>query len=190
MGCFPPWPTVYWYLTWWHDDGTVERVHDALRDRVREADGRNPEPSAGLIDSQSVRTAGSAPAATRGFDAGKKVKGRKLFIVTDALGLLLAVHVVAANIQDRDGARRPLLWTRLDHPGVKKICADQGSRAAWSIGPLRSSAASWIWSVKTRAGAASRSNPSGGRSSAPSLGSPPTAASPGTTRPFRPCPRP
>jgi transposase len=66
------------------------------------------------------------PAATRGFDAGKRVKGRKRFIVTDTLGLLLAVHVVAASVQDRDGARRPLLWTRLDHPGVKKIWADQG----------------------------------------------------------------
>ncbi|WP_226962400.1 IS5 family transposase [Streptomyces sp. C8S0] len=123
---FPPWPTVYWYFTWWHDDGTVERVHDALRDRVRQADGRSPEPSAGLIDSQSVRTADTVPAATRGFDAGKKVKGRKRLIVTDTLGLLLAVHVVAASVQDRDGARRPLLWTRLDHPGVKKIWADQG----------------------------------------------------------------
>ncbi|MER7490782.1 IS5 family transposase [Streptomyces sp. NPDC126497] len=118
---FPPWPTVYWYFTWWHDDGTAERIHDALRDQVREA-----EPSAGLIDSQSVRTADTVPAGTRGFDAGKKVKGRKRFIVTDTLGLLLAVHVVAASIQDRDGARRPLLWTRLDHPGVKKIWADQG----------------------------------------------------------------
>ncbi|MFC9756911.1 transposase [Streptomyces sp. NPDC056921] len=85
---FPPWPTVYWYFTWWHDDGTVERIHDALRGKVR--------------------------------------KGRKRFIVTDTLGLLLAVHVVAANVQDRDGARRPLLWTQLDHPSVQKIWADQG----------------------------------------------------------------
>ncbi|WP_229889664.1 IS5 family transposase [Streptomyces mirabilis] len=123
---FAPWPTVYWYFTWWHDDGAVERIHDALRDQVREADGRNPGPSAGLIDSQSVRTADTVPAATRGFDAGKKVKGRKRFIVTDTLGLLLAVHVVAANVQDRDGGRRPLLWTRLDHPSVRKIWADQG----------------------------------------------------------------
>lgn len=97
-----------------------------MRDRVREGDGRDPEPSAGLIDSQSVRTADTVPATTRGFDAGKKVKGRKRFIVTDTLGLLLAVHVVAASVQDRDGAQRPLLWTRLDHPGVKKIWADQG----------------------------------------------------------------
>ncbi|MFC8454603.1 IS5 family transposase [Kitasatospora sp. NPDC057223] len=123
---FAPWPTVYWYFTWWHDDGMVERIHDALRGQVREADGRNVEPSAGLIDSQSIRTADTVPAATRDFDAGKKVKGRKRFIVTDTLGLLLAVHVVAANIQDRDGARRPLLWTRLDHPSVRKIWADQG----------------------------------------------------------------
>jgi transposase len=98
---------VYWYFTWWHDDGTVERIHGALRSRVREADGRGVEPSAALIDSQSVRTADTVPVATRGFDAGKKVKGRKRFIVTDTLSLPLAVHVVAANVQDRDGARRP-----------------------------------------------------------------------------------
>ncbi|MGW4379325.1 transposase [Kitasatospora sp. NPDC004531] len=88
--------------------------------------GRNAEPSAGLINSHSVRTADTVPATTRGFDAGKKVKGRKRFLVTDTLGLLLAVHVVAANIQDRDGGKRPLLWTRLDHPGVKKVWAGQG----------------------------------------------------------------
>jgi hypothetical protein len=96
------------------------------RSWVREADGRKAEPSAGLIDSQSVRTADTVPAVTRGFDAGKKVKGRKRFVVTDTLGLLLAVHVVAANVQDRDGARHPLLWTRLDHPSVRKIWADHG----------------------------------------------------------------
>ncbi|MEU8517331.1 IS5 family transposase [Kitasatospora sp. NPDC048722] len=123
---FAPWPTVYWYFTWWHDDGTVERIRDALRGKVRKADGRDVEPSTGLIDSQSVRTADTVPAATRGFDAGKKAKGRKRFTVTDTLGLLLAVHVVEASIQDRDGAKRPLLWTRLDHPSGKKIWADQG----------------------------------------------------------------
>lgn len=117
---------MYWYFTWWHDDGTVERIHDALRNQVRQADGRNAEPSAGLIDSQSVRTADTVLASTRSFDADKKVKGRKRFIVTDTVGLLLAVHVVAANIQDRDGARRPLLWTRLDHPSIRGIWADQG----------------------------------------------------------------
>ncbi|MFE7788594.1 IS5 family transposase [Streptomyces sp. NPDC057460] len=123
---FAPWPTVYWYFTWWHDDGTVERLHDALRDQVRVADGRSVEPSAGPIDSQSVRTADTVPVSTRGFDAGKKVKGRKRFIVTDKLGLLLAVHVVAASIQDRDGTKRAPLWTRLDRPSIQKAWADQG----------------------------------------------------------------
>lgn len=70
---FDPWPTVYWHFTWWHDGGTVERIHDVLRSKVRNADGRDAEPSAGLIDSQSVRTADTVPAATRGFGAGKKV---------------------------------------------------------------------------------------------------------------------
>jgi transposase len=137
---FPPWPTVYWYFTWWHDDGTVEKVHDALRGKVRQADGRNPEPSAGLIDSQSVRAADTVPKATSGFDAGKKTKGRKRFIVTDTLGLLLAVHVVAASVQDRDGGKRPLLWTRLDHPTVRKFWADQGFAGrlvTWAADTLR-----------------------------------------------------
>jgi hypothetical protein len=82
--------------------------------------------SAALACRSPPRTADTVPAATRGFDAGKKVKGRKRFLVTDTLGLLLAVHVVAANVQDRDGGKRPLLWTRLDHPSVRKIWADQG----------------------------------------------------------------
>lgn len=159
---FAPWPTVYWYFTWWHDDGAVERIHDALRGKVREADDRDVEPSAGLIDSQSVRTADTVPAATRGFDAGKKVKGRKRVIVTDTLGLLLAVHVVAASIQDRDGAKRPLLWTRLDHPSVRSG-PTRASPAAWSSGPHRSSAATWRSSARTLTSAASKSSPSGGR---------------------------
>ncbi|MFE3185981.1 transposase [Streptomyces violascens] len=126
---FAPWPTVYWYFMWWHDDGTVERIHDALRGRVREADGRDAEPSAGLIDSQSVRrTADTVPTATRGFGADEEVKGRKRYIVTDTLGLLLAVHAVAANIQGRDGAKRPLLWTRLDHAGVQEDLGRPGFR--------------------------------------------------------------
>ena len=84
------------------------------------------ELSGGLIDSQSVCTADTVPAGIRGLDAGEKVKGRKRFIVADALGLLLAVHVVAADIQDRDGAKHPLLWTRLECPGVQKVWAGQG----------------------------------------------------------------
>ncbi|MFF8366838.1 IS5 family transposase [Rhodococcus erythropolis] len=123
---FPPWQTVYWYFVRWHDEGTVTHIHNALRAQVRQAEGRNAEPTAGLIDSQSIRTADTVPSMTRGFDAGKKVKGRKRFIVTDTLGLLLTVHVVTASVQDRDGAKRSLLWTRPDHPTVLKVWADQG----------------------------------------------------------------
>ncbi|MFD5919600.1 transposase [Kitasatospora sp. NPDC058201] len=179
---------MYWYFTWWHDDGTVERIHDALRGRVREADGRDVEPSAGLIDPQSVRTADTVPVETRGFDGGKKVKGRKRFIVADTLGLLLAVHVVAASIQDRDGAKQPLLWTRLDHPGVKKVWADQGFAGRlveWTAQVLgrdleivRKDPDRHGFQVKPKRWAVERTP----------HGSPPTGASPATTRPARPTP--
>ncbi|MFI8308970.1 transposase [Streptomyces sp. NPDC085927] len=75
---FPPWQTVYWYFVRWHDAGTVIRIHDALRNQVRQGEGRNAEPTAGLIDSKSIRTAETVPADTRGFDVGKKAKGRSL----------------------------------------------------------------------------------------------------------------
>ncbi|MFD9011824.1 transposase [Streptomyces sp. NPDC059552] len=93
-----------------------------------------------MIDSQSIRTADTVPAAIRGFDAGKKVKGRERCIVTNTLGLLLAVHIDAASVQDRDGAKRPLLWSRLHHPNVKKVRSDQDFSgrpvewAAWNLG--------------------------------------------------------
>jgi hypothetical protein len=82
-----------------------------LRRRVRAAHGRAEEPSAGIIDSQSVKGADTAPRKSRGYDAGKKVNGRKRFIVTDTLGLLLIVCVMAASVQDRDGAKTTLLAT-------------------------------------------------------------------------------
>src|SRR6201997_307436 len=106
---FPPWPTVYGYFAAWRDDGTLARLHDALRAQVRAAAGRAPEPTAAVIDSQSVRAADTVPKATRGWDNAKKVNGRKRHIAVDAMRLLLAVVITAANVQDRDGAR-PLLW--------------------------------------------------------------------------------
>lgn len=135
---FAPWPTVYWYFTWWHDDGAVERIHDALRGKVREADGRDAEPSAGLIDSQSVRTADTVPAATRGFDAGKKVKGRKRFIVTDTLGLLLAVHVVAASIQAATARNGPCYGPGSTTPASRRSGPTRASPAASCSGSPRS----------------------------------------------------
>jgi transposase len=104
----------------------MERIHNTLHARVRQADGRNAEPTAAPIDSQSVRSADAVSRATSGFDAGKKTRGGNRFIVTDTLGLLLAVHVMAASVQDRDGAKRSPLWTRLDHPSVQKAWPYEG----------------------------------------------------------------
>jgi putative transposase len=106
---FPPWQTVYGYFAAWRDDGTLTRLHDALRAQVRTAAGRAAEPTAAIIDSQSVRAADTVPRASRGWDNGKKVNGRKRHIAVDTAGLVLAVVITAASVQDRDGAR-PLLW--------------------------------------------------------------------------------
>jgi len=108
-GDFPPWQTVYGYFAAWRDDGTLARLHDVLRAQVRTAAGRNAQPTAAVIDSQSVRAADTVPKASRGWDAAKKVNGRKRHIAVDTLGLVLAVVITAASVQDRDGAR-PLLW--------------------------------------------------------------------------------
>jgi transposase len=123
---FPPWQTVYWYFVRWEDQQVTVRLMDALREQLRVQQGRDAEPSAGIIDSQSVKGADTVGRATRGFDAGKKVNGRKRFIVTDTLGLLLVVMVCTASVQDRDGARRTLLWLSLDRPRTRHVFADAG----------------------------------------------------------------
>ena len=124
---FPPWQTVYRYFRAWGEDGTLDRVHDALRERVRaKREGRNPEPSAGIVDSQSVKGSDTVSKGTRGYDAGKKINGRKRHIITDTLGLLLVVMVTAASIQDRDGGRGILKLLKGALPGVRHIFADGG----------------------------------------------------------------
>ena len=97
---FPPWQTVYGYFAAWRDDGTLTRLHDTLRELVRTAAGRHPQPSAAVIDSQSVRAADTVPKASRGWDNAKKVNGRKRHIAVDTTGLLLAVVITAACVQD------------------------------------------------------------------------------------------
>jgi transposase len=125
-GDFPPWKTVYGYFAAWRDDGTLTRLHDALRAQVRAAAGRNAEPTAAVIDSQSIRAADTVPRASRGWDNAKKVNGRKRHIAVDTSGLLLAVVITAANVQDRQGAR-PLLWNlHRARPKVRLIWADAG----------------------------------------------------------------
>jgi transposase len=122
---FPPWETVYWYFARWENAKVTEKILAAVREQLRIAEGRNPEPSAGLVDSQSVKGADTVGRDTRGYDAGKKINGRKRFIVTDTLGLLLTVVVVTASMQDRDGAKPALLQTYLRTP-VRFVFADAG----------------------------------------------------------------
>ena len=105
---FPPDSSVFKYFTRWENAGATQRILDAFRDRVRLAEDRVAAPSAAVIDSASVRGAETVGADTRGYDAGKKVNGRKRHIAVDTMGLLLAVVVTGAGVQDRDGAR-PLL---------------------------------------------------------------------------------
>jgi len=106
---FPPWRTVYGYFAAWRDNGVLQQVHDQLRDAARAAAGRDPQPTAAVIDSQSVRAADTVPKTSRGWDNAKKVNGRKRHIAVDTAGLVLAVVVTAASVQDRDAAK-PLLW--------------------------------------------------------------------------------
>lgn len=123
---FPPWDTVYWYFQEWAKDGTTDRIHDALRDRVRDADGRDPMCSAGIVDSQSVKGADTVGADSRGYDAGKKINGRKRHLVTDTLGLLIVVMVTTAGLQDRDGGRLVLEKAKMTMPSIVVVWADGG----------------------------------------------------------------
>jgi transposase len=122
---FPPWQTVYWQFQQWEKRQVTERILEELREQVRMQEGRDPEPSAGIIDSQSVKAADTVGRDSRGYDAGKRINGRKRFIVTDTLGLLVVVCVMAASWQDRDGAKTTLLSTYLATP-IRHVFADQG----------------------------------------------------------------
>ena len=123
---FPPWATVFWYHQRWREDGVVDRLHDALRDRVRDASDRDPIVSAGCVDAQSVKGADTVGAAVRGFDAGKKVNGRKRHVVVDTMGLLLLVVITSASVQDRDGARTLLDRLKMAMPSLSLLWADGG----------------------------------------------------------------
>ncbi|MCX4870943.1 IS5 family transposase (plasmid) [Streptomyces sp. NBC_00257] len=123
---FPAWDRVYAFFRRWRDKGLVTEFHDRLRGRVREAAGRDPEPTAGIIDAQSVKAAASVRAATRGFDGGKKVNGRKRHIVVDTLGLLLTVMVTAASVTDRDAGQTLLARLRERHWRIALVWADGG----------------------------------------------------------------
>lgn len=102
-GDFPPWHTIARWFYWWRDDGTWERVNDFLRGEVRAGDGRELAPSLGIVDSQSVKSSHGGDAI--GYDGNKKVRGRKRHILVDVLGMLVALSVTSADVQDRDALR-------------------------------------------------------------------------------------
>jgi transposase len=123
---FPPPGTVYWWASKWQADGSTETMHGQLREQVRQVAGRKAGPTAAIIDSQSVKAAEEVPRTGRGYDAAKKVNGRKRHIAVDTIGLLLTVLVTAAAVQDRDAAK-PLLWNlRKAFPSVRLAWADGG----------------------------------------------------------------
>ncbi len=124
---FPPWKTVFHYFRAWRLDGTWERMNRALRRRLREKLGREPEPSAGIVDAQSVKTTGVG-GEQRGFDGGKKVRGRKRHILVDTEGLLVEARVHSAKVPDQDGIRLLLGPARDRLPRLSYLWADAGYR--------------------------------------------------------------
>ncbi len=124
---FPKWTTVYYYFQKWRQSQCFVSLNECLRRRLRKQAGRDENASAAIIDSQSVKTSEEG-AGERGFDAGKKINGRKRHILVDTLGLLLAVKVHAGNIQDRDGAKLLLKMCRGRLPRLFLIWADGGYR--------------------------------------------------------------
>jgi putative transposase len=130
---YPKWQSVYSYFRTWKRAGVWKRIHDTLRARLRRRSGRHKHPTGGCLDSQSVKT--TAVPGSRGFDKGKLINGRKRHVLVDTTGLLLAVKVTAASVQDPAGAR--LLLARLDGAG-KKL------RLIWVDGGYRGQLLDWV----------------------------------------------
>ncbi|MBO3749683.1 IS5 family transposase [Streptosporangiaceae bacterium NEAU-GS5] len=126
---YPPWQTVYSYFALWQTEGIFTQLTGLLRRLVRTSEGRTPDPTAAVIDAQSIKTSTNVPAATQGYDAGKKIAGRKRSIITDTLGLLLAVLVTAASTSDSAAGLPLLTQVAATHPTITKTWADSAYRS-------------------------------------------------------------
>jgi putative transposase len=134
---FGPWQTVYGYFRTWSQDWTWTFIHDVLRDCVRKTEGRTVAPTAAIVDSQSVKTPDQA--GERGYDAGKKISGRKRHLVVDCLGLILALMITPAAVQDRDAAR----------PLIKGLVSMYGRlQIIWADGGYLGTLIGWVKQLK------------------------------------------
>jgi putative transposase len=122
---FPRWEIVYYYFSAWRKSGLWQKIHDSMVKQIRKQAGRKEQPSAGIIDSQSVKST-LVSSEDKGFDAGKRIKGIKRHVVVDVLGLILLVVVQSASVQDRDGAKKVLKKLTFHHRKIRKIFADSG----------------------------------------------------------------
>ena len=125
---FAPWATVYGYFAKWQQDGVFEQLTGLMRRLVREAECRGPEPSACVLDSQTIKTSANVPRAEQGTDAGKRIIGRKRHLGCDTLGLLLTVLVTAASVSDTAAGVTLLSRIAVAHPRITKAWVDAGYR--------------------------------------------------------------